>query len=132
LGGWQFKASPGKYSQDPISKITEAKCTGGVAQAVECLLCKHKALSSDPNLTHTHTHTHTCAQIELCLFSHRYPSFPVQDVCTALLITAFNSLAWKDTLSCQRTTTQLCWPLLKQVWLSTLLPELKEGLGHAN
>lgn len=43
--------------------------------------------------------------------------FPVQDVCTALLITAFNSLTWKDTLSCQRATTQLCWPLLKQVCL---------------
>ncbi|KAG3289529.1 exportin 5, transcript variant X2 [Ictidomys tridecemlineatus] len=42
-----------------------------------------------------------------CLMKH-------EDVCTALLITAFNSLSWKDTLSCQRTTTQLCWPLLKQ------------------
>ncbi|KAG8123442.1 hypothetical protein E2320_018888 [Naja naja] len=38
-----------------------------------------------------------------------------ENVCTALLITAFTSLSWKDTLSCQRTTTQLCWPLLKQV-----------------
>uniref|UniRef100_A0A670Y659 Exportin-5 n=1 Tax=Pseudonaja textilis TaxID=8673 RepID=A0A670Y659_PSETE len=37
-----------------------------------------------------------------------------ENVCTALLITAFTSLSWKDTLSCQRTTTQLCWPLLKQ------------------
>nr|XP_030726468.1 exportin-5 isoform X3 [Globicephala melas] len=45
------------------------------------------------------------------------------DVCTALLITAFNSLAWKDTLSCQRTTTQLCWPLLKQVLSGTLLAD---------
>lgn len=41
----------------------------------------------------------------------------LQDICTALLITAFISLSWKDTLSCQRTTTQLCWPLLKQVFL---------------
>jgi hypothetical protein len=31
-------------SQDPISKITKAKWTGGVAQAVESLLCKHEAL----------------------------------------------------------------------------------------
>uniref|UniRef100_A0A8D2J1T0 Exportin-5 n=1 Tax=Varanus komodoensis TaxID=61221 RepID=A0A8D2J1T0_VARKO len=40
-----------------------------------------------------------------------------ENVCTALLITAFTSLSWKDTLSCQRTTTHLCWPLLKQVHL---------------
>ncbi|XP_016046920.1 exportin-5 [Erinaceus europaeus] len=46
-----------------------------------------------------------------------------EDVCTALLITAFNSLTWKDTLSCQRTTTQLCWPLLKQVLSGTLLAD---------
>uniref|UniRef100_A0A452SLS6 Exportin-5 C-terminal domain-containing protein n=1 Tax=Ursus americanus TaxID=9643 RepID=A0A452SLS6_URSAM len=51
-----------------------------------------------------------------CLMNH-------EDVCTALLITAFNSLAWKDTLSCQRTTTQLCWPLLKQVLSGTLLAD---------
>uniref|UniRef100_A0A8D2IW44 Exportin-5 n=1 Tax=Varanus komodoensis TaxID=61221 RepID=A0A8D2IW44_VARKO len=38
-----------------------------------------------------------------------------ENVCTALLITAFTSLSWKDTLSCQRTTTHLCWPLLKQL-----------------
>uniref|UniRef100_A0A8C5K7C7 Exportin-5 n=1 Tax=Jaculus jaculus TaxID=51337 RepID=A0A8C5K7C7_JACJA len=51
-----------------------------------------------------------------CLMNH-------EDVCTALLITAFNSLTWKDTLSCQRTTTQLCWPLLKQVMSGTLLAD---------
>ncbi|XP_049621435.1 exportin-5 [Suncus etruscus] len=51
-----------------------------------------------------------------CLMQH-------EDVCTALLITAFNSLSWKDTLSCQRTTTQLCWPLLKQVLSGTLLAD---------
>ncbi|XP_036270382.1 exportin-5 isoform X1 [Pipistrellus kuhlii] len=51
-----------------------------------------------------------------CLMKH-------EDVCTALLITAFNSLAWRDTLSCQRTTTQLCWPLLKQVLTGTLLAD---------
>jgi hypothetical protein len=32
--------------QNPISKIARAKWTGGVAHTVECLLCKHKALSS--------------------------------------------------------------------------------------
>jgi hypothetical protein len=31
----------------PISKITSAKWTEGVAQAVEHLLCKHKALGSN-------------------------------------------------------------------------------------
>jgi hypothetical protein len=42
-------------SRDPISKITRAKWTGGMAQVVECLLFKtllwkHEALSS--NLSH--------------------------------------------------------------------------------
>ncbi|RLV98691.1 hypothetical protein DV515_00010571 [Chloebia gouldiae] len=46
-----------------------------------------------------------------------------EDVCTAVLITAYTSLSWKDTLSCQRTTTQLCWPLLKQVLAGNLLPD---------
>uniref|UniRef100_A0A8D0H7M4 Exportin-5 C-terminal domain-containing protein n=1 Tax=Sphenodon punctatus TaxID=8508 RepID=A0A8D0H7M4_SPHPU len=46
-----------------------------------------------------------------------------EDVCTALMVTAFASLSWKDTLSCQRTTTQLCWPLLKQVLKGSLIPE---------
>ncbi|NWX91025.1 XPO5 protein, partial [Nothoprocta ornata] len=46
-----------------------------------------------------------------------------EDVCTAMLITAYTSLSWKDTLSCQRTTTQLCWPLLKQVLAGNLLPD---------
>ncbi|NWI97156.1 XPO5 protein, partial [Pitta sordida] len=46
-----------------------------------------------------------------------------EEVCTAVLITAYTSLSWKDTLSCQRTTTQLCWPLLKQVLPGNLLPD---------
>jgi hypothetical protein len=33
--------------KDPISKITRRKCTGGVAQAIEYLLCMCKALSSN-------------------------------------------------------------------------------------
>jgi hypothetical protein len=35
----------------PILKITRAKGTGGVVQAVACLLCKCKALSSNLSLT---------------------------------------------------------------------------------
>jgi hypothetical protein len=34
---------------DPIFKRTRTKWAGGVAQAVECLLCKNKALSSNPS-----------------------------------------------------------------------------------
>nr|XP_020667445.1 exportin-5 isoform X2 [Pogona vitticeps] len=44
-----------------------------------------------------------------------------ENICSALLITAFTSLSWKDTLSCQRTTTHLCWPLLKQVLTRNLM-----------
>jgi hypothetical protein len=37
---------------DPcLQKITRAKWTGGVAQAVLCLLCKCEALSSNPSPT---------------------------------------------------------------------------------
>jgi hypothetical protein len=39
-GGLRFEASLGKQFTRPISKITRAKWTGGVAQAAECLLCK--------------------------------------------------------------------------------------------
>jgi hypothetical protein len=35
-------------SQDPISKISRAKWIESVAQGLEHLLCKHKALSSNP------------------------------------------------------------------------------------
>jgi hypothetical protein len=53
LGGLKFKASPGKDLKDPISKITRAKWTGGVAQVVQHLLCKYKILSSNPSLPAT-------------------------------------------------------------------------------
>jgi hypothetical protein len=35
--------------ETPISKITRAKWTGGVAQAIELLLCKYEVLSSNPS-----------------------------------------------------------------------------------
>jgi hypothetical protein len=34
--------------ETPISRITKAKWTGGVAQVVERLLCKHKTLIKKP------------------------------------------------------------------------------------
>jgi hypothetical protein len=47
LGGWDpedwgLRPAWANSSQDPISKITRAKWTGGVAQAMEYLLCKCK------------------------------------------------------------------------------------------
>jgi hypothetical protein len=48
----QFKASlESNSSPDPFSKITRTKWTGGVAQAVEYLLCKYKALNLNPSPT---------------------------------------------------------------------------------
>jgi hypothetical protein len=38
-------------SRVPICKITRAKWTGPAAQVVECLLCNHKDLISNPNHT---------------------------------------------------------------------------------
>jgi hypothetical protein len=51
-------------SRDPILKITGAKWTEGVSQAIEHLLCKCEVLSSNPSPTintyiHTYIHTHT-------------------------------------------------------------------------
>jgi hypothetical protein len=37
--------------QPPISKLTRAKWISDVAQAVETLLCKGKAMSSNPSFT---------------------------------------------------------------------------------
>jgi hypothetical protein len=37
--------------ETPISKITRAKWTGGVAQAAEDLFCKREGLSSNPSQT---------------------------------------------------------------------------------
>jgi hypothetical protein len=37
--------------ETPIFKITRAKWTGGLAQVVQHLICKCKALSSNPSLT---------------------------------------------------------------------------------
>jgi hypothetical protein len=51
LGGWDGKSHgsrPGWANSlgDLMSKIIRTKWTGGMAQVVEYLLCKHKALSS--------------------------------------------------------------------------------------
>jgi hypothetical protein len=42
--GGDSRPARAKSSQDPISKITRAKWTRGMAQAVEHLLCKPEAL----------------------------------------------------------------------------------------
>jgi hypothetical protein len=52
LGGWDHEGHSSRpawtnNSQDPVSKITRAKWTGGVAQVLECPLCKCEALSSN-------------------------------------------------------------------------------------
>jgi hypothetical protein len=56
LGGWgledhNWRPAWANSLQDLISKITRTKWTEGVAQAVEHLLCKHKALSSNSSPT---------------------------------------------------------------------------------
>jgi hypothetical protein len=45
-GGW--RPAQADSSKTPISKITRAKWTGGVAEAVEHLLCECEALSPTP------------------------------------------------------------------------------------
>jgi hypothetical protein len=48
---WGLRPVQANSSKDPISKITTAKWTVGVTQTVECLLWKHKTLSSNPSPT---------------------------------------------------------------------------------
>jgi hypothetical protein len=50
-------ASP-SIKQDPISKTTKAKRTGGMTQVVEYFLSKCEALRSTPSITHTYTKIH--------------------------------------------------------------------------
>jgi hypothetical protein len=54
LGSWDWENLGSRSawaisSQDPVSKLTAAKWTGDEDQAVECLLCKCEALSSNPS-----------------------------------------------------------------------------------
>jgi hypothetical protein len=56
LGGWDWRdcsLRPASANSlwGSISKIPRAKWTGGVAQEVQCLLCKHKVPSSNPSPT---------------------------------------------------------------------------------
>jgi hypothetical protein len=50
-----LETGPGKSFLRSISKITRAKWTGGMAQVVETLLFKCKALNSNPGPTTTTT-----------------------------------------------------------------------------
>jgi hypothetical protein len=52
---WGLRPALANSSWDSISKIIRTKLTEGVAQVVECLLCKCKVLSSNPSSAHTHT-----------------------------------------------------------------------------
>uniref|UniRef100_A0A8C9TBG1 Exportin-5 n=1 Tax=Scleropages formosus TaxID=113540 RepID=A0A8C9TBG1_SCLFO len=45
------------------------------------------------------------------------------DIYMTFLTISFNCLCWKDTSNCQRTASQVCWTLLKQIVGGNLLPE---------
>ncbi|XP_063774861.1 exportin-5 [Pseudophryne corroboree] len=48
-------------------------------------------------------------------------------VSTALLVSAYSSLTWKDTPTCRKVVFHLCWPLLKQVISRPLRAEAVVG-----
>jgi hypothetical protein len=51
-GKTEVQGQPGQtVLETPTCRITRAKVTGDVAQAVEHLLCRHEALSSNPSPT---------------------------------------------------------------------------------
>jgi hypothetical protein len=48
---WEAKMERNEFEAHRSPKITRTKWTAVVAQAVECLLCKHEALSSSSSPT---------------------------------------------------------------------------------
>jgi hypothetical protein len=97
FGGWDqydhgLRTAWANSSWDPMSKITRAKWTGGVGQAVQHLLWQvwSPVSNSSPTTTHTHTHTHTHTQTKLkkkkklrkC-FLRRGVSLPLMTTCPA-------------------------------------------------
>uniref|UniRef100_A0A8C0J653 Exportin-5 n=1 Tax=Chelonoidis abingdonii TaxID=106734 RepID=A0A8C0J653_CHEAB len=95
-----------------VMDLISNRALDGVHMAALSLLVDDEMMSTDV----TPPSSAELTELGKCLMKQ-------EDVCTALLITAYRSLSWKDTLSCQRTTTQLCWPLLKQVLTGNLLPD---------
>jgi hypothetical protein len=78
IGKTTVQGQSGKIVQETsISKITRAE-TGGVVQAVELLLCKHEALSSNPSPTKKNTHTYKMVSISSAQFL--VLSRPITDV----------------------------------------------------
>jgi hypothetical protein len=50
-GLFSSRIAQANTSPNLISKRTRAKWAGGMAQTVDCLLCKHEALNSNPSPT---------------------------------------------------------------------------------
>jgi hypothetical protein len=75
-----------------MSKITTAKWAGGVAQEVECLLCKYKALNSNSSPTKKNKkrrrNNYKCSAL--------YNIDPPVNVSKALRSTANRSVDWKE------------------------------------
>jgi hypothetical protein len=63
-GEWKFTASSGKQLMKFHPQNNPSKMAGTVAQAVECQLCKLKALSSNPSHIHTHKKTNLCNKLK--------------------------------------------------------------------
>uniref|UniRef100_A0A8C9U474 Exportin 5 n=1 Tax=Scleropages formosus TaxID=113540 RepID=A0A8C9U474_SCLFO len=60
--------------------------------------------------------TDELTELGKCLIKH-------EDIYMTFLTISFNCLCWKDTSNCQRTASQVCWTLLKQIVGGNLLPE---------
>nr|XP_020458731.1 exportin-5 [Monopterus albus] len=60
--------------------------------------------------------TEELTELGKCLTKH-------ENIYMALLTLSFTSLSWKDTVSCHRTASMVCWTLLRQVAGGNLLPE---------
>jgi hypothetical protein len=75
---WGQCCQPGPMGHEtPPLKITRAKWTGGVAQVVECLIDKHKTLSSNPSPTKKRKKFFFFAkQSEKAFLSDKMESFP--------------------------------------------------------
>jgi hypothetical protein len=121
LGGWDQEDHGSRPAwanslQDPISKITKTKWIGSVAQVVECLLCRCKALSSNPRHTHTHTthhnthtHTHTHKFLShLPIWMIKGTEAPRRVLKTGLFLSAWASTEWRSSSSLFALPSWLC------------------------
>jgi hypothetical protein len=135
LGGWDkedcsLRPAQAISSQDPISKITRAKCPGDMAQEVKHLICKHEALLELITLQ-CRKQTHKRQKIRQGNFSWsrgcKHILTPTKETCKHKMADCDSSLyPWR---SCTCPSPGIC-PGQRFAVSLDWLKGLGDGLGH--